>query len=76
MWLWCRLAAIGLIGPLAWELTYAAGSTLKSKNKTKQKNQGHVTESLGGGVHGDPKKTALYCKSSLIILGEKHLDLV
>ena len=36
LWLWHRLEAAALIQPLAWELPYAAGATLKSKNKTKQ----------------------------------------
>ena len=31
LWLWRRLAAAALIGPLAWELPYAAGATLKRK---------------------------------------------
>ena len=29
LWLWCRLAAIAPIGPLAWELPYATGDALK-----------------------------------------------
>ena len=34
--LWYRLAAAGLIQPLAWDLPYAAGAALKSKtNKQK-----------------------------------------
>ena len=31
--LWYRSAAAALIGPLAWELTYAAGTTLKKKRR-------------------------------------------
>ena len=31
LWLWCRLVAVALIRPLAWELPYAAGASLKSK---------------------------------------------
>ena len=31
LWLWCRLATMALIGPLARELPYATGATLKSK---------------------------------------------
>ena len=27
--LWCRLAAVALVGPLAWKLTHAVGVTLK-----------------------------------------------
>ena len=29
LWLWRRLAALALIGPLAWESPYAAGTALK-----------------------------------------------
>ena len=35
LWLWCRLAAVALIGPLAWEPPYAVGAALKSKKKKK-----------------------------------------
>ena len=46
LWLWCRLAAIALTRPLAWELPYAKGAALekaKRQNKTKQKKkQTHV----------------------------------
>ena len=35
LWLWCRLAAVAPIGPLAWEFPYATGVTIKrKKNKT------------------------------------------
>ena len=30
LWLWYRLAVAALIGPLAWEPPYAAGTALKS----------------------------------------------
>ena len=33
LWLWCRLAAVAPIRPLAWELPYAAGAALKEKGK-------------------------------------------
>ena len=36
MWLWCRLVATALIGPLAWESSYAAGEALKRQKKTKR----------------------------------------
>ena len=35
LWLWRRPAAVAPIGPLAWELPYAAGAAVKSKKKTK-----------------------------------------
>ena len=39
LWLWCRLAAVAPIRPLAWELPYAAGAALKSKKKEKKKEK-------------------------------------
>ena len=41
LWLWCRLVAVALIQPLAWEPPYTMGAALKSKNqiKTKQTNK-------------------------------------
>ena len=50
LWLWRRLVATALIGPLAWEPPYAAGAVQeiakRQKNKkTKQnkKNEPHVS---------------------------------
>ena len=38
LWLWHRLAATALIGPLAWEPPYAIGVALKrQKRKDKEK---------------------------------------
>ena len=39
LWLWCRLAAIALIRPLAWEPPYAAGAALKKKSKRPKKKK-------------------------------------
>ena len=36
LWLWCRLAAAAMIGPLAWEPPYAESVALKKKAKAKQ----------------------------------------
>ena len=33
LWLWCGLAAVALIQPLAWELSYAIGAALKKKKE-------------------------------------------
>ena len=38
LWLWCRPAATGLIGPLAWEPPYALGMALKRQKTNKKKN--------------------------------------
>ena len=35
-WLWCRLAAIALIRPLAWEPPYAMSVALKAKKKKEE----------------------------------------
>ena len=43
LWLWCRLAAIAPIPPLAWEPPYAVGAALKKANKqTNKKTQNFV----------------------------------
>lgn len=39
LWLWCRLAAMALIQPLAWEPPYATGVALKSKKKKEEKEK-------------------------------------
>ena len=36
LWLWCKLATVALIQPLAWELPYTMGEALKKK-KEKEK---------------------------------------
>ena len=33
LWLWCRLAAVAPIRPLAWEPPYATGTALKRQKK-------------------------------------------
>jgi len=38
-WWQHRLAATAPIGPLAWELPYAAGTALKKERKTKKKKK-------------------------------------
>ena len=39
LWLWPRLVATVLIGPLAWEPPYAVGAALKDKKTKKQKTR-------------------------------------
>ena len=41
LWLWCRLAAVASIRPLAWDSPYALGAALnrKKQNKTRKTNQ-------------------------------------
>ena len=33
LWLWCRLVAVALNGPLAWEPPYVMGAALKRQKK-------------------------------------------
>ena len=42
LWLWCRLAAIALIQPIAWESPYAMGAAPQKKEK--KKNPGKETK--------------------------------
>ena len=37
-WLWCRLAAIAPIRPLAWEPANATSAALKTKKRKKEKS--------------------------------------
>ena len=37
LWLWCRLAATALMGPLAWEPPYAASAALEKTKRQKKK---------------------------------------
>ena len=53
LWLWCRLASIALIQPLAWELPYAIGVTLKSKKRKKKRKK--KEEAMGQEVCGLPE---------------------
>ena len=39
LWLWLRWAAVALIRPLAWELSYASGAALQRKKKKKKKRK-------------------------------------
>ena len=46
LWLWCRLAAVATIRPLAWEPPYAMSVALKKtkdqKKKLKKESEIHV----------------------------------
>ena len=39
VWLWCRLAAAALIGPLAWQTPYATGAAPKRQKDQKKKKK-------------------------------------
>ena len=39
LWLWCRLVATALIGPLAWEPPYATGAALNTHTHTHTQRQ-------------------------------------
>ena len=46
LWLWHRWATVALIGPLAWELTYATDVALKSKKQTKNNKNINIPKVL------------------------------
>ena len=63
LWLLCRLAAVALIGSLAWEPPCAIGTALKSKKKTRT-NQ--PTKQAN-------KKTNQPTKQTKVLLGDRDL---
>ena len=42
LWLWRRLAAAALIGPLGWEPPYASSAALKKEKRGKKENNVEV----------------------------------
>ena len=47
LWLWYRLAAAAPIGPLAWEIAYAADMALKNKKeKEKEKRMAQFKQKM------------------------------
>ena len=56
-WLWCRLAAANPIGPLAWELPYAAATAQKQQKKKQKKQKNKKTKNF----HLYIKKSHPFC---------------
>ena len=52
LWLWCRLAAVALIRPLAWEPPYAMGAALKRQKEKKKEGRVSVIQTQGGRCGG------------------------
>ena len=48
LWLWCRLAAVAPIRPLAWEPPCAMGAALKAREKKERKKRKEI------GIDGVP----------------------
>ena len=44
LWLWCRPAAVALIGPLAWEFPCAVGVALIKKIKKKKRSNQSIMD--------------------------------
>ena len=42
LWLWCRLAAVAPIQPLAWECPYASGAAPESQKKKEENTEAHL----------------------------------
>ena len=69
-WLWCRLVATTLIGPLAWEPPYAEGVALKEQRQNRKQNPEelfpeprsfHCAGQLPRVISSDPHKPHGYC---------------
>ena len=60
LWLWYRLAAVAMIQPLAWELPYAVGATLKKKKKKERKETVTCERPLGAPFQMDPSPKSLF----------------
>ena len=54
LWLWCRLAVVALIRPLAWELLYAMGLALKNKQKPESDCMGSDCCGGAGSIPNQP----------------------
>ena len=74
LWLWYRLAAVALTGPLGppcWELPYAAGEALKRKKKQKQNQKNFLVENFYFRViscefqETEPNTENMFCKLSV-----------
>ena len=59
LWLWLRLAAAGLIGPLAWELPYATGAAIKIKKNVVQAKMCHLARRHSVHITGDTIEAGL-----------------
>ena len=56
LWLWCRLAAAALIGPLAQELPYPEGVALKRQKKEEEEERNlHHTAKHKQSYHPSPE---------------------
>ena len=57
LWLWHRPAAVALIGPLAWEPPYAAGTAPpKKKKERKEYNYQYIFKRSNMQIVGNPKE--------------------
>ena len=52
LWLWCRLVAMALIRPPAWESPYAVGAALEKAKRPKKKKKIYRTPLLQFKVQG------------------------
>ena len=81
LWLWLWLAAVALIGPLAWELPYAAGAEgRKEERKEKKKERKKIPAFLTGSCHDTSFATlfpvhafmGLFCRGLLVVVTFGH----
>ena len=46
LWLWCRLAAVALIGSVAWDPPYAVGAAVKGQKTKKKEKKVNIVRKL------------------------------
>ena len=56
LWLWCRLVAVALVHPLAWESPYAVGVALKRQKNKNNNNKKSINNSLYSSIKKTEKK--------------------
>ena len=62
LWLWHRLAVAALIRLLAWELPYAQGAALKSKNRSSRRGSAEMNLTRNDEVAGSIPGLAQWVK--------------
>ena len=65
LWLWCRLAAVALIGPLAWELPCNRDMALKRTRKKEGKEGREEGRGKEGRKGKERRKTFRYLPTAI-----------
>ena len=74
LWLWCKLVAVALIPPLAWQLLYDAHAALKCKKEKKRKEKNNCLDLCKILNLSEPQfpNSCLSNISGMVVLNVKH----